>query len=304
MSALQALDPARLDKLRRRFNEAAYNFPTVDAVVVYRPDPHREEAERQARSLYVKPANPASEHFAEEWAEQTRGTHEAMRRALNWEHWVPPTTSTIGELGGQAYWRRIIRDHEEPEFCGPPAGSELWECTLFGLVARDLENVAHRRFNLLAADAARLILPRSKAKGTALLSRWLIYLADRDEPIVPDARRRYTTDARPLRKPMWVPVTPLNRPTRWWAVRLPNVFQLSRIAVEQALALAAAEPPTVEATSPVPNADVLGIKPHPDGPEGGRWLWWQNKRHKVPQGNVYRMIAYMWDRDSGGMTTL
>jgi hypothetical protein len=38
--------------------------------------------------------------------------------------------------------------------------------------------------------------------------------------------------------------------------------------------------------------------PHADGPEGGRWVWWNNKRHDVPEGNVYRMIAYMWGRDS------
>jgi hypothetical protein len=38
--------------------------------------------------------------------------------------------------------------------------------------------------------------------------------------------------------------------------------------------------------------------PHPDGLEGGRWLWWQNQRYDIPQGIVYRMIEYMWNRDS------
>ena len=38
--------------------------------------------------------------------------------------------------------------------------------------------------------------------------------------------------------------------------------------------------------------------PHPDGLEGGRWLWWKNKRHPVPKGVVYRLLEYMWGRDS------
>src|SRR5262249_48687021 len=116
---------------------------------------------------------------------------------------------------------------------------------LFGPPARDVENSALHLFNMLAADAARLILPRSKAEGKSLLSRWLIHLADRLEPIVPDARRRYLGWPRRggrLLSPMWVPVTPLNPPTCWWAVRLPNVFQLSRVAIEQAIDLAGPEP--------------------------------------------------------------
>jgi hypothetical protein len=36
---------------------------------------------------------------------------------------------------------------------------------------------------------------------------------------------------------------------------------------------------------------------HPDGMEGGRWLWWNNKRHDVAQGTVYRLLNYMWNRD-------
>jgi hypothetical protein len=42
----------------------------------------------------------------------------------------------------------------------------------------------------------------------------------------------------------------------------------------------------------------------PDGPEGGCWLWWQEKRHDVPKGTVYRLLAYMWDRDSASYEDL
>jgi hypothetical protein len=43
---------------------------------------------------------------------------------------------------------------------------------------------------------------------------------------------------------------------------------------------------------------------HPDGPEGGRWLWWKGKRHDVPQGVAYRLLAYMWDCDSAHYDSL
>lgn len=47
-----------------------------------------------------------------------------------------------------------------------------------------------------------------------------------------------------------------------------------------------------------------GAEMHPDGPEGGRWVWWKNQRLDVPQGNVYRMIAYMWHRNSASYDDL
>src|SRR6185437_14142046 len=102
---------------------------------------------------------------------------------------------------------------------------------------REIENTALRLFNVLGEDAARLILPRSDAVGKALLSRWLIHLADRCEPLVPGSRRQYlawpTVGGQRL-SPSWYPVTPQNPPTRWWAVRLHNVFYHSRLAIEQA----------------------------------------------------------------------
>jgi hypothetical protein len=43
---------------------------------------------------------------------------------------------------------------------------------------------------------------------------------------------------------------------------------------------------------------AAAVEPHPDGPEGGRWLWWAGIRHDVPGGVVYQLINYMWARDS------
>jgi hypothetical protein len=45
-------------------------------------------------------------------------------------------------------------------------------------------------------------------------------------------------------------------------------------------------------------------EPHPDGPEGGRWVWWKNERHMVPKGTVYRLLEYMWRRNSASYDQL
>lgn len=50
-------------------------------------------------------------------------------------------------------------------------------------------------------------------------------------------------------------------------------------------------------TSPVPPVDENNGS-RPDGLEGGRWLWWRNEKHDVSKGVVYRLLAYMWNRDS------
>jgi hypothetical protein len=43
---------------------------------------------------------------------------------------------------------------------------------------------------------------------------------------------------------------------------------------------------------------VTTASAHPDGPEGGCWLWWGGKRYNVPKGIVYQLLAHMWTRDS------
>ena len=61
--ATSQADLVRLQELRSRFDHTAFEHPDLDAVVVYRPDLRREEADRQARNLHVKPVDPASENF-------------------------------------------------------------------------------------------------------------------------------------------------------------------------------------------------------------------------------------------------
>jgi hypothetical protein len=55
--------------------------------------------------------------------------------------------------------------------------------------------------------------------------------------------------------------------------------------------LAAGTPPT-------------GTQKHPDGPEGGSWLWSDNNRHAVPTGRTYQILEYMWDREFAGYDDL
>jgi hypothetical protein len=47
-----------------------------------------------------------------------------------------------------------------------------------------------------------------------------------------------------------------------------------------------------------------GHQPRPDGVEGGCWLWWKGKRHDIPKGNVFKLLAFMWDRDSASYDAL
>jgi hypothetical protein len=43
---------------------------------------------------------------------------------------------------------------------------------------------------------------------------------------------------------------------------------------------------------------------HSDGLEGGRWLWWKGKRYNIPKGTVYRLLEFMWNRDSASYEAL
>src|SRR5262249_27442287 len=54
----------------------------------------------------------------------------------------------------------------------------------------------------------------------------------------------------------------------------------------------------------LPRAKTDAELTHPDGPEGGRWLWWKGKRHDIPAGVAYRMIEFMWNRDSASYDEL
>lgn len=46
------------------------------------------------------------------------------------------------------------------------------------------------------------------------------------------------------------------------------------------------------------------IAEHPDGPESGCWLWWRGKRFDIPKGTIWRLLDYMWTRESASYSDL
>ncbi len=53
-----------------------------------------------------------------------------------------------------------------------------------------------------------------------------------------------------------------------------------------------------------PNVPRTMPPPPADGPEGGRWLWWQGQRYDVPAGRVYSLIAFFWNRETASFDEL
>ncbi len=47
-----------------------------------------------------------------------------------------------------------------------------------------------------------------------------------------------------------------------------------------------------------------GTNPVKEGPEGGCWLRWRGKKHDIPKGNVYKLIDFMWQRESAAYDVL
>ncbi len=43
---------------------------------------------------------------------------------------------------------------------------------------------------------------------------------------------------------------------------------------------------------------------HPDGPESGCWLWRRGKRFDIPKGTIWRLLDYMWTRESASYSDL
>jgi hypothetical protein len=56
--------------------------------------------------------------------------------------------------------------------------------------------------------------------------------------------------------------------------------------------------PLADTVPPAGRAEDEVRPSRPNGVEGGCWLWWEGQRRDIPKGVVYRLIAFMWDRDS------
>jgi hypothetical protein len=241
-----APDQNRLHDLRRRFEAAADEFAGVDAVVVRRPDVREIEAEslagaysrvfqggqgdlgRIARGFTRRdpppPAGESARDYQKLWVNTVCGSAEDSSSAV----W---TYSPENPDGGRVPLADLPDDRP---------------CLTYStqLLSHDaIPSPARRRLLGLIGDAARLILGVTD-RGDTAVSRWLIHLADRPEPLDPAAVRwaliwrvpHPPHGAPPIPwPPAWEPYTAEDPKTDWWAVRLNNVCRLSRDAVEQAL---------------------------------------------------------------------
>jgi hypothetical protein len=250
--AAQGSNATRLEELRRKFEDAALRFPQVDAVVVYQPELRFKETECQAReglnrADQKKPIgfeSPEDLVFSGKWA------LEAGRYALKLDEWVPPYHKSINELGCESYWNRVFFE-ERLEGSGDLERFAEWRCTVFGPPTEDKHKTAIRIFNVLAAEASRLIIPHKNPRDAAL-GIWLAYLADRDEPLEPVSRRRHLDLSKwPESSPCWNGVPPWHARQQWWAVILYHVFHHSLDAVVTASESVAEESSSEETASVV-----------------------------------------------------
>jgi hypothetical protein len=237
MSATQTPVLTRLRKHSDRFREAAYQLLDVDAVVIHRPDLRRAETEREAQRLFSDLRRADAERQGQRFFPHP---HDGIYAAANSEMWIPPGQVLVEDSSGGVYWKYSIRQTTDD------ACQEVWWFALFGPWARNADSV-NRLFDQLAMDADELIL-KGNGQGNSPRSCWLIHLTDRDVPLLPRTQRmwlRWPKQEVMSQTPMWVPFTGVWNPQPcWWAVLLPNIFQLSHIAVEQAIAAHEATEPT------------------------------------------------------------
>ncbi|MCI0701614.1 MAG: hypothetical protein L0241_11080 [Planctomycetia bacterium] len=251
-------DPARLEALRDKFDNAAEDFPGVDAVVVWRPEVRIADAERTVLDF---------RHTILEG--RGRSDHQKMVRFLT--GLIPPPDENFPRsrqtrrVNGEDHidiirdqcrlcFQHTIFDHARLDQNAPNGmRDEGWSFVLFN---RDpvTEQTPWRRFDSLARDAAQLVL-NGCGRGDSLLSSWLINLADRCEPLDSTAERavllsrgcgqggfgyiysewRRLADPDPGPRWRWRPHDPDSRPScepGWWVVRFNNVSRLSRVAVD------------------------------------------------------------------------
>ncbi len=142
-----------------------------------------------------------------------------------------------------------------------------------------------------------LVAELSAAEAVEALARRFLMEIDqavRDE--YPPARGANPSRRPDLTGPQYVPV----RHRAWASGRCPvGVFTGDNYA----LMWRAVRAEGVAAARAVRGAPAED-EPHPDGPDGGCWVWWQGTRHDVPKGVVYKFIAHFWARDSSTYATL
>lgn len=238
---------ARLEDLRRRFESAAFEFPAVEAYLVFRPDLRRDEADRESRLLLVTSANPDSENVSQELLAETKSIHEAMRLSIACQNWMPSGATTIEGMKLQRYFGHTLDlEGKNTVQRGARSPAERWEWGLFGPKVGDTGSAIYGQFIHLAERAVELMaLPNNSSVRRSVI-RWLTHLVDEAEtmyggPPGTGPRVRWFLSW-PTRgsglDPIWGPVTPGNtvrRPARWWVARLSRVFHVSELVVGRAI---------------------------------------------------------------------
>ncbi len=183
-----------------RLVRAADEFPTIDAVVIYRPDRRRIQAVEIAKEIGCN---------VDDITDQ-----------------LPGHLGRSSDLSSRSFMiHKVCWPVDAPSqlVCyGPPE----WWIAIYGW---ELGATRPKRLLETLAESAAKRLLQGLGKGDTLLSGWFIHLAER-EP------KKQIQD--------WMPIGPrllcwrsADNSDSWWAVRLPNVFNLSAVAVEAATAV-------------------------------------------------------------------
>jgi len=244
--------PSRLDELRRDFHEAALNFPNVRVVVVHRPSGRVNPADSEVldRSdafvrgfLRVKnePSIQTDSHQVIGLLpfHTPPGNDELAANVHSWLVSMPPYLSRNSvSPSDQVDWEGIVRESLDGD---AHAARPYWQSMVIFCGATQ-----YHRWDMLASDAARLLLGGNGRTGTPTAD-WTIHLAELAEPFATYADRLVMIPSRPpprnARQPVVFSDCPPERrweatenlTPSWWVVTLDNVFRLSRDVIDRAL---------------------------------------------------------------------
>jgi hypothetical protein len=224
-------DPARLDELRQRFETAAYDAPNVAVLVIYRPPLRLESPDGHV----IDPADNFLRGFLGGDGDLAPGIRCSVVS-------TPPYRPRVTHpSSGRLDWEGIVRQSSEED---PRSERPHWWChSIFR------EDVQFQRLDLLAADAARLVLGRTGPPGT-LGNEWMIHLAGCAAEFVPSSRRdvllseshapqsagpSYRADVRFAECPPQLRRSVTRHPApSWWLAQFNNVFRVSRDVIDEA----------------------------------------------------------------------
>jgi hypothetical protein len=276
MSSVPSSHHSALTQLADRLEAAADQWAAVDGIVIYRPDIQHEEFEEEARRIFEHDLLP--DEFDDGRHRFGHGPHGAQCAAYDWENWIPPGCYLKTDQHGGEIWRYAVRHWDGQRH------QILWQFFLVGSHLDVRPDPRCRQWEMLTTLATRLILCGS-GRGDTPASSWLIYLADRAEPLRPRPwepptkfrrdQRRIVTYGLHDGRPIWGHSA--SQPDKqggrrlhpWWAVRLNNVFWESAMAVRSFIEsdemLPGSSPPSSTQTksqSPVSQPPDCMMEPH------------------------------------------